>query len=544
MAPPATVSVFNILRDSTGVAIANESVRCVLNGQMITVVATGDAILAVQQITTTDIAGRYAFTVVPNDLLSPANTTYTIVEPNRAYDIAPQSSNGATQQTTAANVIVNTPATLAPATSNVTGPLTVAGLLTASAGLAVTGGTTTDTLAVTSGGLSMPGPLTLTTAASRIIPGVTSLSLRNNANSADNLLVTDAGVATVRAGLAVTAGGLTVTAGGLLVSAGGGVINAASLATVQNATVGNLEVRSTDATVGNFTALDFGNTGQASPIARIAAQYTGGGSILTLGTTNTYAGITNTALSISAAGDTTVGARLLLSTAIAKIVPGATSLSHRNNADSADNLIITDAGIATFRNAVSVPSAAGATLPTTNYGTVPVKIDEQTAGGAVATLRIPASGSLPTGFRHLWVVWAARCDQAADQNMEMTVHGDAGANYFGQFQVVNNATISGVPETAQAFILMGVIHGTGIQAGAFTQGHIYIYNYNSVTFFRNVTGTTRRRSGAGDPAAADEYFYNYNYDWKNTASAIDFFTLFAGAGNLIAGSVVTTYGIP
>lgn len=42
------------------------------------------------------------------------------------------------------------------------------------------------------------------------------------------------------------------------------------------------------------------------------------------------------------------------STAAAKIIPGATSLTFRNNADSADNLSITDAGIVSLRNNLSV----------------------------------------------------------------------------------------------------------------------------------------------------------------------------------------------
>src|SRR5437879_2161013 len=45
------------------------------------------------------------------------------------------------------------------------------------------------------------------------------------------------------------------------------------------------------------------------------------------------------------AGDFTFPGRLLLSTAASKIVPGATSLSLRNNADNADNILISDAGV-------------------------------------------------------------------------------------------------------------------------------------------------------------------------------------------------------
>lgn len=45
------------------------------------------------------------------------------------------------------------------------------------------------------------GDLRFTTAISRIRPGATSLSFRNNANSADNLIITDAGAATFRLGI-------------------------------------------------------------------------------------------------------------------------------------------------------------------------------------------------------------------------------------------------------------------------------------------------------------------------------------------------------
>lgn len=50
----------------------------------------------------------------------------------------------------------------------------------------------------------------------------------------------------------------------------------------------------------------------------------------------------------------TDGGTFKLATASTKIVPGSSQLSFRNNADSADNLIIVDAGSATFRAAVVV----------------------------------------------------------------------------------------------------------------------------------------------------------------------------------------------
>lgn len=66
--------------------------------------------------------------------------------------------------------------------------------------------------------------ITLTSAASRIVPGATSISLRNNANNADNLIITDAGAATFRSSITTAATGLLAlsisTTGGAGVYAG------------------------------------------------------------------------------------------------------------------------------------------------------------------------------------------------------------------------------------------------------------------------------------------------------------------------------------
>lgn len=52
--------------------------------------------------------------------------------------------------------------------------------------------------------LTCSGNLTLSASASQIIGGATSFAIRNNGNSANNILVTDAGVVTVRSHLNVT----------------------------------------------------------------------------------------------------------------------------------------------------------------------------------------------------------------------------------------------------------------------------------------------------------------------------------------------------
>lgn len=76
-------------------------------------------------------------------------------------------------------------------------------------------------LTVTAGNVGITaGNITFGAATSKIIPGATSLSLRNNADSADNVLVTDAGLVTVRAGALI--GGTAPSSAGGQVGLGGG----------------------------------------------------------------------------------------------------------------------------------------------------------------------------------------------------------------------------------------------------------------------------------------------------------------------------------
>jgi hypothetical protein len=71
--------------------------------------------------------------------------------------------------------------------------------------------------------IAMSGTLTMSAALSKIVPGVTSFSHRNNGDGADNLLITDAGVVTAR--LALAAPSITVSgAAGLIFSTSSKII--------------------------------------------------------------------------------------------------------------------------------------------------------------------------------------------------------------------------------------------------------------------------------------------------------------------------------
>lgn len=78
--------------------------------------------------------------------------------------------------------------------------------------LLLAGGTVTGATSF-SAGITVTGSITMATAASKIVPGATSLALRNNADSADNILISNAGAVTIRAGLTVTDGDFALSSG-------------------------------------------------------------------------------------------------------------------------------------------------------------------------------------------------------------------------------------------------------------------------------------------------------------------------------------------
>jgi hypothetical protein len=472
-----------------------------------------DPIVWVAQETTytalTDLNGFWHVYLVPNNKISPANTYYTVeIEGGPSYQVQLTDVGvpAVGWQSSAANILLNVPANLAPTTSTV-GAITATGLITAQAGINVTAGGATIAGGLTvSGGETDTGGLTVDTityssAASRLIPGATSFSIRNNANNADNLIITNAGNATL--------------AGSLTVSAGGAAITGNSTVTGTLTVTQALTVNAGGATVtGNSTI-----TGTLTVTALVTVQ----------------AGLT-----VSAGNLTITAGNLTMGAAASQIVPGATSLGLQNHANSASNLLLTDAGLATFRNAVTIPPAAGATAPTTNYGTVVNVIDYQTPA-AVATITIPASGSLATGYRHLKVEWKLKSSSAvAAENIKLQFNGSSAANYYNEYLDIFNGAVTGteVNSALGTSIVLGNVPGTSAPANTFASGEITIFDYNSGTDHKTCIYSTICRRGTSTSGVDCQMG---GAGWVIAPTAITTLTITA-TGNLTG--FVTTKGIP
>lgn len=214
----------------------------------------------------------------------------------------------------------------------------------------------TDAGVATFRGVVTAAALTLSGANAKIIPGATQLAIRNNADSADNLIISDAGAGTFRS--TVNTPYLSLTGANAQVT-----FNGTGTANIIPTAAG---LTFLDGTTGTHTNLSISDAGVVTALSDLA---TGGRLVFSAAHCKLVPGATDFSIQNNAdtqsnflltdAGSMTFRNTLLFLAAASKIVPGATSLSLRNNANNADNLIITDAGVATFRN--TVITAAGAT---------------------------------------------------------------------------------------------------------------------------------------------------------------------------------------
>lgn len=374
----ATQLVFDYLYDTRGAPIKGAQVTITLGAANATVITPQVELSSVLIRVTTDANGYWSANLIPNANINPLNTTYLIQPPGLdAYSINVPASGGPFQSTSP-SVLVNVPGVLAPATTGITGNLTVTGNETVTGTLAVAGVTTlasTTTGALTTAAASIGGDLTILSpfrllmlaAASKLVPGITSFSVRNNADGADNLLITDAGAATVRNSLTVTAGDTVITAG-----------------------------------------------------------------------------------------------RLLLNAAAAKIKGGATSLSLRNNADSADNVLISDAGNVTVRGTV--------TTSTTNFHAEVFRN---------AALNIPNTGLTTLAFDTI--------ESGGDPNGNFnTSTGLYTCPIAGLYRVTSFSIVSSTPGQGSLVVIKNGVNVKNIGSG-----------YGNIAN-AEAAGTTKIRTSAGD----------------------------------------------
>ena len=452
-----TQTVFDYLLDTAGKAKVGQTVIAVLNYSPAVTLNPITSLQTVQIQTTTDRNGYYSFALIPNSNITPSGTTYTIQTPDTTLDISVPASGGPFQTT---QITTSQPATLSPAVTGLTGPITVTGDETVTGNLSVTGTTTlgsttlgaTTTGAISTGAATVGGDLTISSAfrllfgaaVSKIVPGATSISLRDHADANDNLILTDAGAATIRNGLTLTAGDAVITAG-----------------------------------------------------------------------------------------------RLLLNAAAAKIKGGATSLSLRNNADSADNVLITDAGLVTLRNAILVPPSAGGTLAASSYGSVPVKLAEATPSGVASFILM---SSIPSGFRSLVIDgWAASSAAAQNTAMFVVFNNDVASGEDSESMLASGAGVVGAENSLNAAsgYVSDIAAANALPANTVSSFSMRIPGYASA-FLKSWNAECQLSKAT---TTGNQFAIRASGRFRSTA-AINRIDFNLASGNFVAGSTFTLWGYP
>lgn len=190
-----------------------------------------------------------------------------------------------------------------------------------------------------------------------------------------------------------------------------------------------------------------------------------------------------------------------------------------------------------YGGAFYLPTSAGGSTPTSNFGTIPLKFDHQTPSG-VATITITP----PSGFSHIEIKGQARSTAAATGvQLYIQFNGDTAADYvFQQLLGNNNAASSQQGTVATANPAITDIVGDTATAGIASPFTIEIMNYSGSTYIKEAMGRMQRYDLF---AAANEFLALRAVRWNNTA-AITSITLGLSSGNFKAGSLITAYAYP
>lgn len=209
------------------------------------------------------------------------------------------------------------------------------------------------------------------------------------------------------------------------------------------------------------------------------------------------------------------------------IFDAAGDLAVGSGADTASKLAIGSAG----RVLVSNPSAALAYVGGMQL------ISDTLLVGSAADITI---SSIPNTFRHLKLYLSGRGDTVASAvECDLQFNGDTGTNYAYQWLYGSGATPSASEGLSKGVLYLAIMSAASNTANFASSAEITIYDYAATTFFKTATclNANMRANSTGSLVTL-----NSSGIWMST-SAITAIKIFPAAGNFIAGTRATLYGL-
>ena len=205
-------------------------------------------------------------------------------------------------------------------------------------------------------------------------------------------------------------------------------------------------------------------------------------------------------------------------------------------ANGADAIVAPFASAPTNGDVVTASVSGGNVLLQDGGAPGMTRIAQQVLGSPAATVTF---SSIPGTFTNLRLVATLRSDTAlATTSSAIQFNGDTGANYDLTYLLGSNATVSTSSSTGNTSAFSSNIpaaSGTANVAGAVTWE---VFNYAGTTFDKttNVVGYLPQAS------TSTQQIITSGNVWLSTA-AITSMTVLCGAGNFVAGSTFTLYGM-
>ena len=136
-------------------------------------------------------------------------------------------------------------------------------------------------------------------------------------------------------------------------------------------------------------------------------------------------------------------------------------------------------------------------------------------------------------------------DNVIRNDMDVQLNGDTGNNYDRVWQQAAGTTGGGAGVSGGSSVAAGAFPyawtaGLTATAGESTTSQLWIYNYSGTTFQKKMMAVTNNFSSTG---FADFFVQQFSGHWRNTAAVTSIKLLDSGAGNIVAGSVFSLYGI-
>ena len=166
-----------------------------------------------------------------------------------------------------------------------------------------------------------------------------------------------------------------------------------------------------------------------------------------------------------------------------------------------------------------------------------MQLYDNVAAGAIASWDV---SSISQAYNYLKVLVQGRSDNATVlTTILLRLNNDSAANYNGNNPTFQNATVVGGETLGATSMPVGAVPGSTATANRPGNSELVIHDYKGTVFHKQVTGSAMHTR---DDSTTNQEVQLLGGLWRSTA-AVNRITVTPAAGNFIAGSRLTIYGL-